>query len=1231
MISKLIEKYKDQSGNVYVALLSGIALIGIVGTTTFSLLSGPLSSMTEVNKKTVAKTQLNSIARITILDATHKTNQGDCDSDAYVEPEAGRDSSLAGYDFVPYTLGAPVTDPWGNNYAYCTWDIGTVQDDAACGGPSAQRYAGTPNAFTGHADTQKVLALFTAGPDGTFESTCANYVDDTTAVFTCNGDDICQHYTYAEAATATASYWNLKTGDPTIAETGKKVEVGSGGVALDTTTGAATFGAVSSTGKVIADGGAVLATDSVLDAATCMNSADTGLLRYNETSDMLEVCDGSIPDWVDATTYTAGPPVPGGVAGDSVPITTVQTKDGTGTGAPTVTLDTNVTVGNTIIVLVRVEASSAGTAYIDDFQITDNLGNIYTVQANTIDTWGGTNVDVQGFIVTAPVTTGGAATLTLTTTASGSVTPSRVLDYSILEVSGLNNDNLVNISVTDTGTMDAGTHEISSGVSTDTINQFAVALHVVHGCCGQPPFNYGYNPEWTQHNYNNNVTEAHHFVSKAITSPQTVTHEWTFDNSTTRTFGSALVTLRADEGGKCTPEDADSEWYCDAGNLSHLGGKLIIGDTAARDFDHYDIETGLTTQTPLPVQIYADQDKGIDLYAYSDTDEATIDFTSTSGTEDTIANLPTLAEGTPIGKFSTWAYTSANAHYPAWGVYNRSLYSATNPETNLFFEKSDSNHTNGWDVMSLNNQGDLLFTDGFYHDEYAGPLAFHFRYGRHVMLDSDNATPANGSKFIFRYSEGTEASPAALYYGDRAIGAIGISDHAYGGYDYTGNFSLSPRLFYHSSENSLATFYRFQFGAWERMRLSPSGRIGIDDMRSGRPEPRGTVETIGAFRVTHNPDSNPIYSGSGEATFLYRPENNSLIIGGNGASNLGTSGRSSWSSGGNKADPGDRCVASGDYSFCHGKSGLVSGESSYMLNGDTDAVISGNYSYCLQCLNNGSRGTTIAGDYAVASGSGLNIGVNGDYAVSFGRVTTGTPSVDASHAYAFGDNINITSAATGSFVFNLSNAAVSVAQPHTLFFLNGKVGVGGINTSYDLYVDGTAGLSSGTTWTLTSDARLKDIHGDYTRGIDDISKLEPVLFSYKKDNPLDLPSDKVMSGFIAQDVQKVFPEAISTGAQDYLQFDIQSINIAMINAVKDLNAEQQALLTEQRQLEAEQAGLHSDYQDLRAEMDTLLKQTGLKSQSAKLRESHIFLAISIPVLLVLVGSGLYRRRNQKSA
>lgn len=134
---------------------------------------------------------------------------------------------------------------------------------------------------------------------------------------------------------------------------------------------------------------------------------------------------------------------------------------------------------------------------------------------------------------------------------------------------------------------------------------------------------------------------------------------------------------------------------------------------------------------------------------------------------------------------------------------------------------------------------------------------------------------------------------------------------------------------------------------------------------------------------------------------------------------------------------------------------------------------------------------------------------------------------------------------------------------------NSYVGIGTTNPTYPLHVNGDAAKSSGTTaWVISSDRRLKNIHGNYEKGLFEIVALQPIKFSYKEDNPRQLPSDSELVGFVAQDVQRIFPEAVSEAEDGYLDFNIHAINVAMVNAIKELKLQNGELVKQVGDLES---------------------------------------------------------------
>lgn len=139
-----------------------------------------------------------------------------------------------------------------------------------------------------------------------------------------------------------------------------------------------------------------------------------------------------------------------------------------------------------------------------------------------------------------------------------------------------------------------------------------------------------------------------------------------------------------------------------------------------------------------------------------------------------------------------------------------------------------------------------------------------------------------------------------------------------------------------------------------------------------------------------------------------------------------------------------------------------------------------------------------------------------------------------------------------------SNAALTLtndASPRVGININDPTTI-----NYNLEINGTAGKNDGSTlWTNASDARLKDVLGASPRGLQDVLKLRPVAYRYKKDNARGLPSHKEHVGFLAQEVMQVYPETVSKGDDGYYDFDMHPINVSLIRAVQELQAEIDAL------------------------------------------------------------------------
>lgn len=132
---------------------------------------------------------------------------------------------------------------------------------------------------------------------------------------------------------------------------------------------------------------------------------------------------------------------------------------------------------------------------------------------------------------------------------------------------------------------------------------------------------------------------------------------------------------------------------------------------------------------------------------------------------------------------------------------------------------------------------------------------------------------------------------------------------------------------------------------------------------------------------------------------------------------------------------------------------------------------------------------------------------------------------------------------------------------------NGFVGIGVSDPTANLHTMGSVrfqGFGSGTLTTdasgnlsVSSDARLKHLIGPYSSGIDQIMKLEPVQYRWRSETGLD--TENIYTGFTAQNVREVLPEAVGQDPQGYLTLSDRPIIAALVNAVKELKAENEAL------------------------------------------------------------------------
>ena len=132
---------------------------------------------------------------------------------------------------------------------------------------------------------------------------------------------------------------------------------------------------------------------------------------------------------------------------------------------------------------------------------------------------------------------------------------------------------------------------------------------------------------------------------------------------------------------------------------------------------------------------------------------------------------------------------------------------------------------------------------------------------------------------------------------------------------------------------------------------------------------------------------------------------------------------------------------------------------------------------------------------------------------------------------------------------NLTNNAVNINN-NSLYVSNGAVGIGTNSPTQALEVSGSIRCASVLT---TSDATLKTNICKVHNSLDKLHEIEGVYFDWKE------KSGKTNVGVLAQQVQKVLPEAVSTSTSG-MSVDYQSLIALLINAVN----EQQTIINDLR-------------------------------------------------------------------
>ena len=228
--------------------------------------------------------------------------------------------------------------------------------------------------------------------------------------------------------------------------------------------------------------------------------------------------------------------------------------------------------------------------------------------------------------------------------------------------------------------------------------------------------------------------------------------------------------------------------------------------------------------------------------------------------------------------------------------------------------------------------------------------------------------------------------------------------------------------------------------------------------------------------------------------------------------------------------------------------------------GDSNVAVGGNNesaSAALQTNTTGSNNTAVGVSALQANTTASNstaVGYQAGYAN-----TTGTSNT----FYGYQAGNNLTTGAYGLYVGFGSRASGTGAVGEMVICTTGTTVVGKGNSTG--FIDSNGGGvfqgNNSSSWSTTSDRRLKKNIVDNTEGLDKITAIRIRNFEYKLpeevtelDPSCAVAKDGVQLGVIAQELREVCPDCVKEESTGVISVDSDNIFWYMINAIQELKA-----------------------------------------------------------------------------
>jgi hypothetical protein len=210
---------------------------------------------------------------------------------------------------------------------------------------------------------------------------------------------------------------------------------------------------------------------------------------------------------------------------------------------------------------------------------------------------------------------------------------------------------------------------------------------------------------------------------------------------------------------------------------------------------------------------------------------------------------------------------------------------------------------------------------------------------------------------------------------------------------------------------------------------------------------------------------------------------------------------------------------------------------------------------------------------------GYNTQARGFFSMAIGEGTS-APSYGAlslgRYNAAIGDVPNQWNASDAIMEIGIGTGPSSRQNAMTVL-KSGNVGLGSTTPAFRLQLSSNSAAKPGSsTWTVSSDARLKKNIEPYKEGLDVVKKIEPVSYNYT--GVAEMPTDERFVGTLAQDLEKVAPHMVKEwqyrdlkgNTTDYKAVDYNAMLFMFVNAIKELDEKNTKLEQRLDAMESEQ-------------------------------------------------------------